>query len=132
MRLRPRDKGIEEHMDWWAPLGDAGEPRVVQLLDEGAEERVIGTEGHAEVLAATLTVAGQPLSVTARYKHMAVASGDDVVAEVDFRRRDHGPGVRGPRAARGWGTASGTRRSTCTSPVGSLRRRRPSWRWSSC
>jgi hypothetical protein len=75
----------EEHMDWWAPLGDPGEVRVVQLLDDAAKERVIGKEGPAEVLAATLTVGGQGLSVTGRYKHMAVSSGDDVVAEVDFR-----------------------------------------------
>jgi hypothetical protein len=76
---------MEEQMDWWAPLGDAGELRVVELLDDGARDRVIGTEGHAEVLAATLTVAGRRLSVTARYKHVTVLTGDEVVAEVDFR-----------------------------------------------
>jgi hypothetical protein len=37
------------------------------------------------VLAATLTVAGERLSVTARYKHVAVFAGDEMVAEVDFR-----------------------------------------------
>ncbi len=72
-------------MDWWAPLGDEGELRVVQLLDDGAQERVLSTEGHDEVLAATLTVAGQRMSVTARHKHVAVFAGDEVVAEVDFR-----------------------------------------------
>ena len=30
-------------VDWWAPLGDEGELRVVHLLDEVAWERVIGT-----------------------------------------------------------------------------------------
>ena len=58
---------------------------VVQLLDDGAQERVLSTEGHDEVLAATLTVAGQRMSVTARHKHVAVFAEDEVVAEVDFR-----------------------------------------------
>jgi hypothetical protein len=72
-------------VDWWAPLGQDGELRVVQLLDEGARRRVIGTEGQGQALAATLTIAGAGLSVVASYKHVALLAGDDVVAQVDFR-----------------------------------------------
>jgi hypothetical protein len=72
-------------VDWWAPLGDEGELRVVHLLDEGARERVIGTDGPGEVAAAALEVAGRGLTAVAGFKHLALSSADEVVAEVDFR-----------------------------------------------
>ena len=76
---------MDEQTDWWAPLGGEGELKVVHLLDQVARERVVGTEGHGEVLAATLAVAGVGLQAVSSYKHVALSAGTQVVAEVDFR-----------------------------------------------
>ena len=72
-------------MDWWAPLGDEGELRVVQLMDQVVRQRVIGTEGQGEVLTATLEIAGVALCAVSSYKHVALSAGTEVLAAVDFR-----------------------------------------------
>ena len=75
-------------LDWWAPLGAAGELRVTELVaDETLRNRALRTEDVRAIPLAELTLAGLDLTAEVGHRSYRLRAGDRSVVRFDVPER---------------------------------------------